>query len=357
MNFLTAVQEGVTGVSEGLPYALSKLNSYLGGIHRKMYYIVAAEAKAGKTSFVNENFLIEPFLYSLQKPEMELEFWYWATEMDLIEIEASVVSNLIYRFKNLRLSREYILGRTRTSSGQRIIVPPEHISIIEDVYEEYIVPMFGRHDERGKLTQQGAVRFFQVRENPTGIYNTLMARAAQLGTFEYESIRVKDDRGNYVEKLLPIAYNYHNPNKRIIVIVDHMRGLKREQGFKMKENIDKMSEYFTDLRNLTGMTIVGTIHSSRAISDVNRLKLMRDKLYLTDDDVKDSGNPVEDANVLFTMLNASDEKYGIKNHFGYMVEAYSGRYRCLSIVRARNAACPQHLGLQFFGDIHHFNQI
>lgn len=361
MNLIRVVEEGIEGVSPGLLFHIDKLNILLGGIHKHTMHIIAAEPKAGKTTFLDENYVLSPYLRNLLvNPDTSIEWYYWSTEISRIEKEAGMISTLLYYNHGLRLTAEYILGRQLVEENGRIvrkIVSAEHHRLIVDTYLEYIVPLFGTFDaDSGRQLTSGLIRFFP-KDNPTGIRNELLRAAAENGEMIRETYQIADENGVMHSRERIVSYRPNNRRKYILCLIDHLRGLKRERGFSMKDNIDKMTEYAVELRNLTGIIFAFTIHLNRAVTDIDRLKYLKDTLYPHSDDLKDSGNPSEDANYVFTMLNASDEKYGITTHFGHNVRSYEGRYRSLHLVAARNAECPVHMGMEFLGDVKHFEYL
>ena len=47
-----------------------------------------------------------------------------------------------------------------------------------------------------------------------------------------------------------ISYQPNNPKKIKIVVIDHIRKLKLERGWQLKQTIDKMSEYMVELLHM-----------------------------------------------------------------------------------------------------------
>ena len=91
---------------------------------------------------------------------------------------------------------------------------------------------------------------FSPTRNPTGINKEVRKFMLENGTVHYKKVTVKDDitgKPKEVEK-----FDYYEPNDPdlyTLVIVDHASLLQPEQGLTDKTKIDKMSEYFVDLRN------------------------------------------------------------------------------------------------------------
>ncbi len=169
----------------------------------------------------------------------------------------------------------------------------------------------------------------------------------------FSSHRVLNDtieEGKKVTKKRLIGYNIANKQKRTIIITDHIRKLKRERGYSMKENMDKWIEYTVELRNFCHFTFVHIVHLNRSISNIERLKFNGEYIYPTGEDVKDSGNLSEECDYLLTLFNPTDEKYGLTTHFGYVLEEYPN-YRSIHLVESRDTECPQHLAVQMKGKL------
>jgi len=377
MNFIEEYKKGQQGKNIGLPTGIKSLDLAIDGIQRKAIYGIAAAPKVGKTTFVDQCFVIEPFLFYLEFREkypdhpLRINWIYYSFEIDRIKKEFKYAAHFMYRDHGIfsftrngrtyQMSPRYLLGRlVDKDTNQLIPVSEEHELLLKQVYRDRIVPLFGEWSPEGLLIKPGVIKFIESRNNPTGLRNELLHYAKENGEFLGETYKTKETlptgQERTVEKQRVTGYRPRNPELYTIVITDHMRRLNFERGFKMKENIDKWVEYQCELRNWCGFTFVDIIHLNRAIGSVERIKFFKEHLYPTGDDVKDTGNLSEDSDYLITLFDPQDEKYNIEKHFGYILENYPN-YRSIHLVESRDTECPQHLGTQMYGNVNVFKEI
>lgn len=345
---LHEIQRGLSGLNQGLNVGCPFLNTRIGGLRHRTYLVVGGESKSGKTAFVDNFFVLNPMLLN---PDVDIHWYYYSNEITRIEKEAGMVSTLLFRNYQVRLSADHILGREMWPDGSPKLIAPMYIPMIEEVYESYIVPLFGRYDNDNQQLAPGLITFIEYRENPTGVYNTMVK------AFEQEGRVHRIDMGG---TQVITGYTPNNPNAHRILMIDHMRGLQRESGNQEKANIDTMSRYIVNLRNLFGMSAVVVIHLNRTSSDIQRIKLLGESLYPDADMAKDSGNLVEDCNTMINLFDPMDAKYGLERHFGVNLNSHKQKdyaYRTVHIVRNRGGANPIHAGFKFYGDVKDFSYI
>ena len=353
MNLLQSVQDGYRGLKTGLSFYSKKLNQALGGIH-PFFYVLAGESKSGKTSFLDLQWILGPY-FAGEIDQCEIH--YWSTEITRIEKEAKFVSAILFITKGIRMNAEKILGRTKNPQGARIKLTKDEYLMIADIYTKHIIKLFGVFDPvSGKQTTPGIIHFYESRQTPEQINSRLWKIAKQNGEIIFEDIQTIVDGKPVTEKVLS-RYIPIDPNKRVIVLIDHIRGLKKAQGVARKASIDLMSEMIVDLRRFFNFTIAVVVHIGRDISTIDRIKHNREQMHPSEDDIKDSGNLAEDANFIITMMNPNDGKYQITKHFGCEVSLYQGKLNSVHIVRARNAEAPQHLLQLFEGQVAVFEDL
>lgn len=367
MNFIEAFKKGQIGKNFGLPTGLPKLDRAIGGIQKKAIYGIAASPKAGKTTFVDQCFVIEPYLYQAQNPDknLKIDWIYFSFEIDRIKKEFKYAASFFYRDYGLsdftyngkvyEISPNYLLGKFQDELGNIVPVSKEHKEILKEIYYKRIIPLFGEYNVVGKKIKNGLIDFIEEKTNPTGIRNYLLNYAKENGNFIFENYNILENGTNVVKKRIS-GYQPKDPDKYTIIVLDHIRKMNSERGFSMKENIDKMLSYQCELRNWCGYTFVDVAHMNRGLSNTERIKFMAEQLYPTGDDIKDSGNISEDCDFLITLFNPQDEKYNIKKHFGLDLEPYP-KYRSIHLVESRDTECPIHLRANMYGNINLFKQI
>lgn len=370
MNFIEEYKKGQSGSNKGLNMGISSLNKALNGIQKHRLFGIASPAKVGKTTLVDFCFVINPYLQSLEE-SINIEWIYYSYEIDRISKEfdyATFFLNHDYGIEKISLEDgetftrdgissniidlcpDYLRGRLLNDNGDLIKVKENIFNALKEVYEKRIVPIFGEYSIEGVQLKQGKVIFIENSNNPTGINKELKKYAESYGTF------VKTD-GEFSRIT---GYQPNDPTKFTIIIMDHLRKLIPEQGFTLKQTIDKMTEYFVQLRNWCDFTIIPIIHTNRNISNVERLKFAKDQLYPTAEDLKDSGNLAEDCDYLLTMFNPNDERYNLTTHFGQALKNNRGEpinphLRTIHIAESRHCFFPQHFSTTMLGNLKKFN--
>jgi len=364
MNFESVIQQGKKGSFFGLPTGLKSLDKAIEGIQRKSIYGIASAPKVGKSALTLFSFIVNPYLYMLSQNKLDnVEWIYFSYEMDRIKNELKAAALFMYldygiwyitdkQGKNYDLSPSYFLNRKVDDNNNIISMSEEHEKMLKNIYKERIIPLFGEFDNNGKQIKKGKIIFYGDPDNPTGIYKELWKKAEREGKI------ITEEYINYLgeRKQKIIGYKPNNEEKYTIVIIDNLRKLRIERGFTLKENMDKMVAYSVELRNLFNYTFVEIVHLNRSISNVDRLKFFKEVIYPTSNDLKDSSNLAEEADFLLTMFNPGDERYNIKEHFGYDLTKYP-RYRSIHLVDSRDTESPIHMHTNFHGGISAFKDI
>jgi len=365
MNFIEKFKAGQLGKNFGLPTGLKSFDLAIDGIQRKSMYGIAAAPKVGKTTFTDFSFVINPILYCLEN-KLNIEFHYFSYEIDRIRKEFDFASYFFYKDYGINylehnenrypIGSRYFLGKLKCKDTNEIIpVSKEHKDLLGKIYLDRIIPIFGEYDSQGKKVKKGIINFIADRDNPTGMRNLLLNYYKDNGHFIYEEYTVLQNNRKVKQQKIS-GYKSNDESKYHIVITDHIRKLKRERGFSMKENIDKWIEYTVDLRNWCGSTFVHICHLNRAIGDINRIKYESETLHPTGDDVKDTGNLSEECDYLITLFNPTEERYKLESHFGNDLSMFPN-YRSIHLVESRDTECPQHLFTEMHGNIKNFIEI
>ena len=400
MNFIEAYKKGQAGANKGLPMGegLEDVSASINDIQRAMVYVVAAAAKAGKSTFVDAGFVIGPFLYVINNNHayqkylsegltaeqikiqydisyIEFEIFYYSYEINRIRKEfdfavhflnydygveeVTLDEGVTYEGKNIiPISAQYIRGILTDDDNKLIKVKPQIAEVLKNVYTERLIPLFGEYDIHGTLLTSGIIKFFDKKDNPTGIRNQLIKHAESSGKVQYSKFTGSDGK---IHKRI-VKYIPNNPDKYTFIVTDHLRKLIPERGFTAKQTVDKFSEYAVELKNDFGYTFIHIIHLNRSMTDSARIKQQDDLLYPNSDDVKETGNLAEDCDVMFTVFNANDDRFSLTKHFGKMIKDRSNNvlypnYRSVHLVESRDTIYPRHFRLNMFGNIKKFKKL
>lgn len=348
-SLMDAVNIGMGGGNKGLHFYSKKLNQWLGGIH-PFYYAISGSPKTGKTSYLDLNFIIGPYLAG---EAHLLDYHYFSTEISLIEKQAKIVSVLAYIKHKLKISSETILGRKMDQYGKPIYLTPQEYNIVKQIYETDIIAIFGEYDVRGTLIRPGFVTFYPGRPTPLELASQVWGIAKANGSIQTQKITTTV-KGQPIERTIVTNYTRYN-DKKTMILIDHIRGLGRIGS--PKETVDLMSAHLVDIRNYFKFGAAVIIHANRDQFNTDRIKLNRERLYPSEESIKDSGNVLEDCDCAITLFNPNDDVFAITKHFGFILADFGGKYRSAHVIRARNAGCPLHFPLLFEGGVAHFEDI
>jgi hypothetical protein len=370
-TFIETFKAGKTGKNFGLTTGIKALDKAINRIQRKTTIGLAAAPKCGKTTLCDFSFLIQPYLEALQNNYLDnIEWIYFSYEIDRVNKEFKFAAFFMahdhqqYTFEHLGktygMNADYLMGKQvyekEDGTTELIRVSEEHEALLQKIYYDRIVPLFGEYDAKGIQLKPGKIIFIEEPENPTGLNKFLVHYAKEHGRFLTEKYITLNDQGNKVERERVVGYVPKNEEKFTIVITDHIRKLRRERGFTMKENIDKWLEYSTILRNLCSFTFIHVVHSGRQLANMERLRYAGEFIFPTADDTKDSGNVAEECSILMTLFNPNDEKYNLQKHFGVDLAGYPN-YRSIHITESRNTECPVHIQVNMYGGINLFTPL
>lgn len=331
--FKEKVDRGRAGDNIWIPVALNKLNDHT-GITKRIYSLIGGDPGTGKSAFTHLNYILHPY-YVWKKAKERGE-----TDVDL---------NIILR--SMERSKHHIIGKWVCwmlwhKYGILLDVPTMYNwgsskrELTDDVYRkiEETKEWFYQMEEECVTIIDGA-------DNPTGIYK--------------HAREVADKAGNrYNPNQYETVYEEEDDNRLDILILDHIGCLKGERGFSPKQNIDKMSEYLQEMRDLYGWAIVVVNQFNRSLSDSTRRTRIR--MAPEKQDFKGSGNMYEDADIALAMLNPHE--YHIDENLGYTVQDFVNdkgynRYRSVYALKNHFGIDNFGLGLNFIGEIGHFRTL
>ncbi len=370
MNFIEEFKAGQSGKNKGIPLGpgLDNISKAINGIQKDKIFVLGAMPKVGKTTFADYGFLIQPYLYCVEH-NIPIEWIYFSFEIDRVSKEFDVATYFLFHdygieeillpegitkdgLSSIPLSPNYLKGSILDDNNNIIKVDDAIVEKLKIVYSERIVPMFGEYDKYGNQIKKGYITFVGNSDNPTGLRNFILHFAEERGQLLYENFNNNKRISGYIP---------NNPEKYTIIITDHVRKMRTELNYSMKQNIDKYLEYTTELRKWCKYTFVHIVHLNRDLGSISRLQEFGDLLYPTDENSKDSGNFAEECSYFFTMFNPNDMRYNLKKHFGLIIKDSNGNdlyphMRTIHLVQSRHCEFPQHFRVNMQGNIKNFSQ-
>jgi len=323
-----AVDDGLSGNNKGIPMGFDRLNNYI-GIRKGMYFLIGGLTGSGKTSFIDDCFVLNPLDWYLSKENtsnVKLKIIYRSMERSRVYKLAKWISRKIFIDQGMIVPMEKILGwRGR-------MTPIEHDMF--KFYEDYI-------NEALEV-----VTIIDGPENPIGVAKELKEHALKRGKIEqldqFNKVYIPDD-----------------PTEITVVIIDHAGKLKLTQTQPTKKAaIDKMSDELSYARDFYGYTPVVVSQFNRDIS--NPVRLRNGDVEPMLEDFKESGQTQDDADVVLSLFDPV--RYKVKDFSGYdtnrMIDEYGNKYfRSLRILKNSYGPEDVRIGMAFMGEVGIFKEL
>jgi hypothetical protein len=321
------VDKGLSGKNNGIPMGFNRLNSHI-GIRKGMYFLVGGNTGSGKTSFIDDAFVLNPFdWYIMQKdPKIKLRIIYRSMERPKTYKFAKWVARKIFIDHGIIIPVNKLLCWTDKMNKD------EHDLFL--MYEDYI----------GNMSE--VITIIDGPENPVGIAKELKAHALNNGSIEqldeYNKIYVPNDE-----------------NEVTIVVLDHIGLLKttKDQTTK-KEAIDKMSDELRYARDFYGYTPVVVSQFNRSISNPMRIKNGDVEPQL--EDFSESSSTQNDADVVLALFDPI--RYKVEDPSGYQLEKLKDQFgakyfRSLRLIKNSYGSDDLRIGLGFLGQLGIFKEL
>lgn len=321
------VNAGLEGRNGGIPMGFNRLNRYI-GIRKGMYFLVGGLTGSGKTSFIDDAFVLNPFdwFISQKAPNIKLRIIYRSMERSRTYKLAKWVSRKIFLDHAAIIPVPKLLGWTEKMTHD------EHDLFL--MYEDYINKM------------EEVITIIDGPENAVGIAKELKAHALENGRIEQVD--------EFNKRYFP-----NNENELTIVILDHVGLIKttKDQPTK-KEAIDKMSDELRYARDFYGYTPVVVSQFNRSISNMQRLKNGDVEPQL--EDFAESSSTQNDADVVLALFDPM--RYKVEDPSGYelqkLVDNFGAKYfRSLRLIKNSYGEDDVRIGLGFMGQIGMFKEL
>lgn len=326
------IERGIQGRNKGIPMGFDRLNKYI-GIRKSMYYLVGGLTGSGKTSFIDDAFVLNPFDWYYEnavlskKTDIKLHIWYRSMERSRTYKLAKWLARKIFVDKGIELQVSKLLGWY----GEKLT--DEEVLLIKE-YEPYM-------DEMEKV-----VEIIDGAENPVGIAKELKAYALTIGKI------VKT--GEFTTKYVP-----DDPNLITMVVIDHIGLLKTTKTQPTKKAaIDKMSDELRYARDFFGFSCVIVSQFNRSLANPIRIKQGDVEPQL--EDFKESANTQDDADIVLALFDPI--RYKVEDPSGYDLEklkdAYGAKYyRSVRLIKNSYGEDDIRIGLAFMGSIGMFKEM
>jgi len=325
------VQKGLEGRNTGIPMGFDRLNRYI-GLRKSMYFLVGGLTGSGKTSFVDDCFVLNPY------------DWYISDEGRKSGIKLKIIYRSMERNRTFKLakwvSRKIFMDEGVTIPIQRLLTWWTNEKMTKDEhdlflsYENYINGM------------DDVITLIDGPENPIGIWKNIKQHAESRGKIE--------EIDQYNKKYIP-----NDPNEVTIIVLDHVGLLKTTKDLATrKQVIDRMSDELRFARDFYGYTPVVISQFNRDISNPMRIKNGDVEPQL--EDFADSSQTQNDADVVLALFDPM--RYKVEDPSGYNLdrlrdETGAKYFRSLRLIKNSFGSDDVRIGLGFHGELGIFKEL
>jgi predicted DNA-binding protein YlxM (UPF0122 family) len=162
-----------------------------------------------------------------------------------------------------------------------------------------------------------------------------------------------ESMGRFIETETKMSYIPNNPNLIYTVVIDHIGLIRPRQGNSLKQEIDALSSYLVTLREKCHISPVVVQQANREQGNIERFK--QGKSAFTINDAKDSGNTVQDCNIMIALYNPHRD--GLKSYKNYDIKILESNFRSIMCLKNRFGDCDVEVGCYFFGGINVFHEM
>ena len=339
-SFTEKYKKGLLGKNKSLTMGLKKLNKYF-GLRKQIMYCISGYSGSGKTSFVDNAFVLNPIEYlEALKDKTNFHILYFSMERSKDYKIARWISRQIFinerdkDGKGIIIPLETILGWVNTATPEQQVLIEKYFTYANNLLDKYVT-------------------IFELPTNPTGIYKAVRTFALSRGVWEEVIIRKKTGY-EYFKKI----YTSNDPDEFIEVIIDTIqiaKPEKKDDKFMMspKETMDKVLEYCRGFRDELAYSPIIVSQNNRDIADSMRIKAGDVSPRL--EDLLGTSSLATDSEVVLALFDCT--RYKVPDPFGYDVGKLregvdnnnpgSLKYRSLSILKNSYGAENIGVGLAY----------
>lgn len=307
------IEKGKKGDNVGISTGLPKIDKLIGGIQPHRYYLVGASSSVGKTSFVLY------IMYNILKNERKdapIYFQYYS-----LEIGADV---LLAKLMGLYCAEEF--GIYLTINDILSFETP----ISEEQYE------YLKQAKKWLSTITEYIDIVDTNVSSDVLYARTLKFAETIGHFEEQNGRK--------------YYIPNNPRQLTIGIIDHFALMNVQAGRTLKQEIDLASSYMVTLKRKLPLSWIALMQQNRESSSMDRRKADLSEPGLND--LKDSGSPSQDSDVVMQLFFPFREK--LATYRGYRIlgdNALGQIHRSIILSKNRYGIANQVINLGFYGSV------
>lgn len=318
-SLLHQITLGRDGKSWGYPMGLPKLEAIIDGVTKGTYTLLFSGTGSGKTSLALYSYIYKPIMEHLDDDNFKIT--YYSLEMSAELLFAKLLSIYIFEHYGIELSTKELLSRERG-----YVLNDDMYQIVQEC-----IPWLHKIEK--------IITIFDKALNADTLYRHLHGELEKTGTFTKTESRT--------------IYTPNNEDLIHLVVIDHLSLVRKSNNRSLKEEMDLISSYLVTLRNICKISPLVIMQANRDSTSMDRKKAGFDNLQISD--IKDTGNPAQDAEIIISIFNPYREK--LSNYKGYEIKCdnsnhYRGlgpNFRVITVLKNRYGESDVEDGCAFYG--------
>lgn len=318
-NLLNQIDSGRSGKNHGYSIGLPKLERIIDGVTPSTYTIIFSPSGVGKTTFALYSYIYKPLCEHMS--DNNFKIIYYSLEMSAEILMAKLLCMHIFDTYGVELSLKELLSRRANYT-----LSDEYYNMIQDSR-----PWLERVEELLIIYDKGL--------NAEVLYSSLMKHLTNNGKFtEGENRKI---------------YIPNNPDCVTLVIIDHLSLVRPANGRTLKQEMDLISSYLVTLRNMCKISPLVIMQANREPSSMDRRKEGLNNLTINDS--KDTGSPIQDAEVVISIFSPFRER--LATYRGYDIKQLGPNFRVISVLKSRYGEADIEDPCAFYGKVGIFKEL
>ena len=310
------IERGKKGENVGTSTGLEKLDKIIGGVQPSRYYLIGAASSAGKSALVL--YMMYRMLRNMTK-ENPIYFLYFS-----LEIGADV---LLAKLMALYCAEEFGIYLTLNDT----------LSFEQPIGDLEFKCLAKAKDWLNSISNH--IHILDKGLNVKVLYSETLRFMERYGTIE----QLEDGRKRFIP---------NNYNQRVIGIIDHLSLVRTSEGRSLKQEMDEISSYMVTLKRKYLISWFVLMQQNRDASSMDRRKFDMNEPGLND--LKDSGSPAQDADVVIQIFYPFREK--LPTYRNYVIisngnPCFRDAFRSLIITKNRYGIANKVIGCGFYGSV------
>lgn len=318
-NTFNLIESGRLGKNIGLPSGLPKIDAVTGGNQKGVYTLIFGGTGSGKSSYAIYANIYKPMMNMFGNPQYKAVLY--SLEMSAEVVLTKLLGLYIYETFGVALSYKQILSKQEVLSD-------EYHELVQKC-KDWLTVVLSKH-----------LIIHDKGLNADILYASLSKILDQLGT--------------HTETEHQKLYQFNDPDQHLYVFIDHISLLRKSNGRSKKEEIDMASNYLVTLRNRCKISPIVIMQSNRTGMSMDRRNAGMIEPQL--EDIKDSGGPSEDAEIVIAIFYPHREK--MTTYRGHPIaKILRSKFRAIVCLKNRFGDCDVSVGCSFFGNIGLFREM